>query len=488
MKAWISRRDFGRSLGTAAIASVALQSPASALPSDQRFPSSSTEGAFPKGFLWGASTAAYQVEGGVKEAGRGLSIWDTFSHLPGKTDHGDTGDRADDFLHHYQSDIQLMSVIGIRAFRFSVSWTRVFPTGAGQPNPNGLDFYRKLVNELQHAGIQPFCTLYHWDLPQALQDRGGWENPDTARCMAEYAGYVAGELSRDGVANFFTTNEIRTFVELGYGSGSHAPGLQVGRKRLAQLTHNVLLGHGLSVQAIRAHAVSRTEVGIAENPTATVPATLSEADVHAARVAMREENAPYLTAILEGRYTDRYLAQLGADAPRFTSEEMRIISSPLDAVGLNLYSATYVRATSSAEGYEVLSIPADFPHMASFWLAVSPECLAWAPRLVAEIWKPKTLYITENGSSADDRLSKTGEVVDLGRVMYLRNCLAHLRRAIAEGVPVRGYFAWSLMDNFEWADGYGKRFGLVYVDYSTQQRTPKLSAEFYKSVIAGNAI
>jgi beta-glucosidase len=482
----ISRRDFGRSLGTAAIASVAL--PPAALASAEPIHPAASNGAFPKGFLWGAATAAYQVEGGVHEAGRGPSIWDTFSHLPGKIENGDTGDQADDFLHHYDADIQLMSTLGLRAFRFSVSWTRVFPTGTGKPNPKGLDFYRKLVADLQHAGIQPFCTLYHWDLPQALQDRGGWENPDMARYLADYAGYVAGELSRDGVKHFFTTNEIRTFVELGYGQGTHAPGLKVGRKRLAQLTHNVLLGHGLSVQAIRARALPGTQVSLAENPTAAVPVTLAEADIHAARVAMREENAPYLTAILEGRYTDRYLAMLGKDAPHFTPEEMRIISSPLDAVGLNIYTATYVRASSSAKEYEILPLPADFPHVASSWLSVSPECLAWGPRLINELWHPKALYITENGSSADDKFSSDGEVLDLGRIMYLRNCLSQLQRVIEVGVPVRGYFAWSLLDNFEWADGYGKRFGLVYVDFNTQKRTPKLSAQFYRSVIERNAI
>jgi beta-glucosidase len=428
------------------------------------------------------------VEGGVHDAGRGPAIWDTFSHLPGKVEKGDTGDQADDFFHHSQEDVRLMSQLGLRAFRFSVAWTRIFPSGTGKPNPAGVDFYRKLVADLLHAGIQPFCTLYHWDLPQALQDHGGWENPDTARFFADYAGYIAGELSREGVTHFFTTNEIRTFVELGYGQGTHAPGLQVGRKRLAQLTHNVLLGHGLSVQAIRAHALPGTQVSLAENPTAAVPATLAAADVHAAQLAMREENAPYLTAILEGRYTDNYLARLGSDAPHFTPEEMRIISSPLDGVGINLYTATYVRAAASAQGYELLSLPADFPHMASSWLSVSPECLAWGPRLVNELWHPKALYITENGSSADDKLTAKGEVLDLGRVMYLRNCLSHLQRVVAEGVPVRGYFAWSLLDNFEWADGYGKRFGLVYVDFPTQQRTPKLSAQFYQSVIAGNAI
>ena len=281
-------------------------------------------------------------------------------------------------------------------------------------------------------------------------------------------------------------NEIRSFVELGYGTGIHAPGLQVGRKRLAQLNHHALLGHGLGVQAIRAHAVGGAEVGLAENPIAPVPVTPAAADIAAARTAMREENASYLTAILEGRYTDRYLASLGADAPQFTAEEMHAIATPLDALGLNFYTSTYVRAGHSPASYEILPRPADFPHMASSWLTVSPECLHWGPRLVNECWKPKVIYITENGCSADDVINTDGECLDTGRIMYLRNCLTQLAGALSDGAPVKGYFVWSLLDNFEWADGYGKRFGIVHVDFKTQKRTPKLSAHFYSAVIQGN--
>ncbi|SNT42681.1 broad-specificity cellobiase [Granulicella rosea] len=441
---------------------------------------------FPDRFLWGSATASYQVEGSVNDAGRGPSIWDTFSHTPGKVANHDTGDVADDFFRRYRDDVQLMNGLGIQAFRFSVAWPRVFPTGGGMPNPQGLDFYLRLVEELHAHGIEPFCTLYHWDMPQALQDRGGWESRDTAYRLAEYAGYVAGKLSAVGVKHFFTMNEIRTFVELGYGNGTHAPGLKVGRKRLAQLNHHALLGHGLSVQSIRAHAVGDVQVGVAENPIAPVPVTPSGDDIAAARTAMREENASYLTAILEGVYTDRYLAGLGVDAPHFTAEEMRIISTPLDVLGLNFYTSTYVRASHSPASYETLALPADFPHMASSWLTVSPECVHWGPRLVHECWRPKAIYITENGCSADDGLNANGECLDTGRIMYLRNCLSQLEHALAHGAPVQGYFVWSLLDNFEWADGYGKRFGIVHVDFKTQKRTPKLSARFYQKVIEGN--
>lgn len=443
---------------------------------------------FPNGFLWGTATAAYQVEGGVHEGGRGPSIWDQFSQQAGKVANGDTGEVADDFFHRYREDVHLMASMGIQAFRFSVSWTRVFPQGSGQPLAGGLDFYKRLVAELQAAGIEPFCTLYHWDLPQALQDRGGWENIETAHRLADYSGYVAGQLGGAGVSRFMTMNEIRTFVENGYGSGRHAPGLKVDRKRLAQLTHHALLGHGLSVQSMRASTRAGTSIGIAENATACVPITETAADTAAAKIAMREQNAAYLTAVCEGGYTRQYLKRLGPDAPDFTPEQMRIIASPLDWVGLNVYTAAPCRASTDARGYEMLPVPKDYPRMASSWLTVGPESLYWAPRLAHELWQPKAIFITENGCSADDSLTPHGEVLDTGRVMYLRNYLTQLQRSVAEGVPVQGYFCWSLLDNFEWADGYSKRFGIIYVDFKTQKRTPKLSAAFYQSVIAENKV
>jgi beta-glucosidase len=442
---------------------------------------------FPGGFLWGSATASYQVEGAVHEGGRGASIWDTFSHTPGKTANGDTGDVADDFYHLYPGDISLMKEIGLKTFRFSVAWTRIFPQGTGQPNRPGIDFYNRLVDALLAGGIQPFCTLFHWDLPQALQDKGGWESRDTAKAFADYAGFTAGVLS-DRVKHFMTMNEMRTFVELGYSRGTHAPGLQVGSRRLAQLSHNVVLAHGLSVQAIRAQAKPGTKVGIADNVEATTPIIETKEHIEAAHKAMREQNAMFLTVLQEGRYTDFYLKRLGADAPKFTAEEMDIIKSPMDFVGLNIYQPTYVRADDSERGYAVINPPASFPHMYSPWLYVGPEALYWAPKLVSELWKVKELYITENGASSSDKIAPDGHVYDSDRVMYLRNYLSQLRRAIAGGVPIKGYFLWSLLDNYEWADGYEKRFGIVYVDFVTQKRTPKMSAEFYRQVIQDNRV
>jgi beta-glucosidase len=427
------------------------------------------------------------VEGAAHEDGRGMTIWDTFSHTPGKVHGGDTGDVADDFYHLYKTDIALMKDLGLKAFRFSIAWSRVFPNGTGAPNPKGLDFYNRLVDSLLAAGIQPFCTLFHWDLPQMLGNRGGWQNRETSEAFAKYAGYVAQRLS-DRVSHFMTTNELRSFVEIGYRDGVHAPGLKLDRAGVAQVAHNAVLAHGLAVQAIRAMAKPGTLVGLAENPTATCPVFESEAHVAAARKAMREENAQFLTVILEGKYTDLYLKRLGPDAPKFTDADLRVIGSPLDFVGVNVYAPEYVRADSSEQGYAMVRRPASFPTMASPWLAVGPEALYWAPKLIDHLWKPKALYITENGASAEDVLTPDGMVLDTDRTMFLRNYLTQLHRAVSEGVPVRGYFCWSLLDNYEWADGYSKRFGIVYVDFQTQKRTPKLSAQFYKATIAANAV
>jgi beta-glucosidase len=475
-----SRRTFARLI--AAVAGSASVPTAWAEPKATAAETHATPRTFPQGFLWGSATASYQVEGGAHEDGRGPTIWDTFSHLPGAVANGDTGDVSTDYYHRYKQDIALMKDLGLRSYRFSVAWSRIFPAGTGTPNPKGLDFYNRVVDDLLANNIEPYCTLYHWDLPQALQDKGGWESRDTAHAFAYYAGYMAGKLS-DRVHQFMTMNEIRSFVELGYQQGTHAPGLKLNAARVAQLNHYAVLGHGLAVQAIRAAARPGTQVGLADNVQATTPLIETEPHIAAASRAMREQNAQYLTVIREGRYTDAYLRRLGADAPKFTPEEMKIISSPLDFVGLNIYQPTYVRADDSPLGYAVVEPPASFPHMYSSWLYVGPEAIYWATRLVNQLWDPKVLYITENGASSSDVLQPNGMVVDSDRIMYLRNYLGQLHRAISEGVPVKGYFVWSLLDNFEWADGYAKRFGIVYVDYATQKRIPKMSAAFYKDVI-----
>jgi beta-glucosidase len=365
----------------------------------------------------------------------------------------------------------------------------VFPNGDGAPNPKGLDFYNRLVDELLARGIEPYATLYHWDLPQSLQDRvGGWQSSDTSKAFADYSGYVAERLS-DRVKNFFTINEAGRFLNFGYGWAIDAPGLKLPTGELNQARHNVVLGHGYAVQAIRARARGGARVGLAENIAACVPAIDTPEHVRATEIATRELNAGILGVILDGRYTEGYLGFAGKDAPKFTADELKIIGSKIDFVGLNIYAPQfYIVPKDKAPGFDVAPFPASFPHMKSDWLRIGPETAYWVPRLTAKVWNVDTIFISENGTSAEDKIAADGKVYDLDRVMYLRNYLLQLQRAIADGAPVRGYFLWSLMDNFEWIFGFGQRFGLYHVDFETQKRIPKLSVSFYRNVIARNAV
>ena len=440
---------------------------------------------FPPGFLWGCATASYQVEGAVGEDGRKPSIWDTFSHTPGKTFQGETGDVADDSYHLYKEDVKLLKTVGVSAYRFSISWSRVFPDGTGQPNEKGISYYDRVVDELLTNNIAPYITLFHWDLPQALP--GGWQSRDTSYAFADYAAYVSRRLS-DRVQHFFTTNEFVCFTDLSYKTGQFAPGLHLPDAQVNQIRHHGVLAHGLAVQAIRANAKSATQVGIAENANVYVPVIETHEHIEAAQRATREENAPFLTAVLEGRYTDGYLEREGANAPKVEAGDMKAIGSHLDFVGLNVYTPDYVRASASRAGYTVEPRQTSYPHMASDWIYIGPEVIYWAVRNVSDLWKPRALYITENGCSADDVVTSDGHIEDTDRVMYLRNHLTHLHRAASEDYPIKGYFLWSLLDNYEWADGYSKRFGIYYVDFKTQKRTPKLSAEWYHEVISRNAV
>ena len=391
---------------------------------------------FPPGFRWGTATAAYQIEGAVHEDGRGPSIWDTFCHEPGKIRDGSTADVACDHYHRVKEDVALMKALGVSTYRFSISWPRIFPEGRGTPNPKGLAFYDRLVDELLANGIEPFATLYHWDLPQAVHDSGGWESRDTA-----------------------------------------------------QARHHAVLAHGLAVQAIRANGRKDTLVGPAENISVALPALPTAADIAASESATREMNAGYLTVMMEGRYTDAFLTTAGADAPRFTPEELKIISTPVDFVGLNVYTPdAYVRASDTAPKYTILPVSPSYPRMLSRWLLLAPETAYWAPHHAVKLWQVKDIFITENGTSATDEMAADGAVYDLDRVMFLREYLMHLQRAATEGLPVRGYFLWSLLDNFEWEDGLSVRFGLHHVDYQTLKRTPKLSASFYREVVARNSL
>ncbi len=476
----ITRRQFGKTVAAAAALA------GTTLPefSFGQAPTGSVSRQFPQGFVWGCATAAYQIEGGAKEGGRGQTNWDVFSHTPGKTHNGDTGDVADDSYHLYKEDVRLLKNLGVSAYRLSISWSRIFPQGTGQPNPVGLDYYKRVVDELLANGITPYVTLFHWDLPQALP--GGWQSRSTALGFADYAGYVARQLS-DRVQHFMTTNEFACFTDLGYRIGYFAPGFRLPAAEVNQVRHHGILAHGLGVQAIRANAPA-AQVGLAENATVYVPVIENRANIEAAQRATRDGNAPFLTTVLEGRYPDSYLEREGANAPKIEPGDMKAIGSQLDFVGLNVYTPTYVRADGSSQGYVIEQPQTSYPHMASPWLLIGPECIYWAVRNVNELWHPRALYITENGCSADDVVTPAGRIEDTDRVMYLRNHLTQLHRAAAEGFPIKGYFLWSLMDNFEWADGYSKRFGIHYVDFKTEKRTPKLSAEWYREVIGRNAV
>jgi beta-glucosidase len=454
---------------------------------------------FPEGFKWGVATSAYQIEGAWDEDGKGPSIWDTYAHTPGNIKNDENGDVANDHYHRYREDVALMKDIGATAYRFSISWPRIFPEGTGEPNPKGLDFYNRLVDALLDAGIEPFATLYHWDLPQALQDKhNGWQSRDTAEAFGEYAGYVAEQLS-DRIRHFFTINEFRSFTEAGYHgfvvpgpvprTVHLAPGLTVSPGELNQVRHHAVLAHGLAVQAIRANGKSGTKVGPAENIETAVPLIEAPEHIEAAKAATRERNAPFLTVMLEGKYTDAYLEENGKDAPKFTDEDLNVIGSPLDFVGINVYCpVTYVVASDEPPGSLDVPFAKGHAKAAVNNFPIGPECLYWAPKFVQSLWGAKEIFITENGCAGDEVIADDGNIYDTDRVMFIRAHLTQLQRATDEGVPVGGYFYWSSQDNLEWTAGFGNRFGLVYVDFDTLERKPKLSAEWFREASRQNAV
>src|SRR5262245_24210924 len=400
-----TRREFVKVVGATALGAMVptLQSCAPTTTTETHKTQPSTR-QFPNGFKWGVATASYQVEGAWNEDGKGPSIWDTFAHTPGKIKNGDTGDVANDHYHRYKEDVALMKNIGATAYRFSISWPRIFPEGMGTPNPKGVDFYRRLTDELRTNGIEPFATLYHWDLPQALQDKyRGWVSKDTAKAFADYGGYIAEQLG-DRVKHYFTINEFATFVESGYqglqvkmggGKTMHlgaAPGLSLSDAELKQVRHHAVLGHGLAVQAIRAHGPAGTKVGFAENTKMAVPAINTPEHVKAAEAATREINAGFTTVMLEGRYTDAYLASGGGGTPKFTDEELKTIASPLDFVGINVYRPSiYVEPSDQPPGYREVPINASHPKMMSSWHIFDPEVMYWAPRATQKLWGSKPI-------------------------------------------------------------------------------------------------
>ncbi len=459
---------------------------------------------FPDGFVWGTATAAYQIEGAVAEDGRTPSIWDTFSHTPGKVAGGDTGDVADDHYHRYASDIALMAELGMRAYRFSTAWPRIVPGGRGPTNRAGIDFYSRLVDTLLDAGIAPVLTLYHWDLPQELQDKGGWTNRDTAQHFADYAGVVAAALG-DRVSSWTTLNEPWCSAFLGYGAGVHAPGHTSGAQALAA-SHHLLLGHGLAVQALRAALPATARLSITLNPAVARPATDSAADMAAARKVDGLQNRLWLDALRHGAYPDDVRAFTAAvsDWSHVRDGDLAVIASPIDVLGVNYYSpmsvAHYngvgVRARVDGHGDgdgetwpgcdDVQFLDIAGPKTEMGWPIDAGGLTELLTRLHSDYQMP--LMITENGAAFADVVDESGQVRDADRIAYLRDHLAATHRAIAAGVDVRGYFLWSFLDNFEWAYGYAKRFGIAYVDFETQVRTLKQSAQVYADTVRHNGL
>jgi beta-glucosidase len=458
----------------------------------------STDGVrFPDGFAWGTATASYQIEGAVSEGGRSPSIWDTFAHTPGKVQNGDIGDVADDHFHRYREDVGLLADLGVTHYRFSLAWPRLQPDGRGGLNDDGVDFYSRLLDELLGRGIQPWVTLYHWDLPQALEDAGGWPVRDTAERFADYAAAVHDRL-RDRVRYWTTLNEPWCSAFLGYASGHHAPGRTEPAAALAA-AHHLMLGHGLAVQAMRNQDAGST-LGITLNLYPVDPASDAEADADAARRVDAVSNRIFLDPLLRGRYPDdlrRDVAEI-SDMAFIADGDMKVINVPLDVLGVNYYTRHVVRASgqrpagpAGASAWvgsaDVQAVDRGLPKTDMGW-EIDPQGLYDVLERVHREYGPIPLYITENGAAFADQPGPDGSVPDPQRVSYLDQHFRVAGRAIDDGIDLRGYFVWTLLDNFEWAWGFSKRFGLVYVDYETQRRIPKDSARWFAEVTRRNGL
>jgi beta-glucosidase len=446
---------------------------------------------FRENFTWGATGASYQVEGAAYEDGKGLSVWDMFCRQPGKIWQGNTGEVACDHYHRYEEDARLMGDIGLNAYRFSISWPRVLPDGTGIVNEKGLGFYDRLVDALLQNGVEPWVTLFHWDYPYALYCRGGWLNRDSADWFAEYATVIVDQLS-DRVQHWMTLNEPQAFIGLGHQSGYHAPGLRLSFADCLLAAHHSLLAHGQAVQVIRAGAKAKPSIGAAPVGVVKMPARENSKDVEAARSSMFSITKPgfwnntwFADPMIFGKYPEDGVALFGKDMPEIHSGDMETICQPLDFYGTNIYSGDTVR--SAAQGkYEVIAGP-DGPPLTTMEWHVTPEVLYWGPKFLFERYK-LPIVVTENGMANCDWIHLDGKVHDPQRIDFLARYIREYKRAIDDGVPARGYFLWSFMDNFEWAYGYKQRFGIIHVDYATQKRTPKDSAYWYRDMIRSEEI
>jgi beta-glucosidase len=460
-------------------------------------PSSSTTAAsarnsskFPEHFVWGAAAASYQIEGAVTEDGKGPSIWDMFCQKPGAVWQGHSGATACDHYHRYKDDVALMKQVGLKAYRLSLCWPRLVPEGTGALNSRGVAFYSRLIDALLEAGITPWVTLFHWDYPLALYHRGGWLNRDSADWFADYARIVADALS-DRVKHFFTLNEPQVYIGFGQMEGVHAPGEKLPLSQMLLAGHVTMLAHGKAVQALRASAKQPLLIGYAPVGLPRTPYTDSAEDLEAARSAtftITEKNSWnnswWMDPVLRGEYPEQGLEFFGADVPKFPASDLAVMAQPLDFFGVNIYQSAPVRVSAKAPGFERVEFPTGYPTTAFNW-PITPEALYWGPRFFHERYQ-KPVVITENGLSCRDWISLDGKVHDAARIDFTRRYLRELQRAHGDGVALGGYFHWSIMDNFEWAAGYRERFGLIHVDYETQERTLKDSAHWYRGVIESN--
>lgn len=445
---------------------------------------------FPTDFRWGAAASAYQIEGAWQDDGKGLSLWDVIGNRPGKNG-GETGQIACDHYHRFAEDVGHMRTIGLRSYRFSVSWPRVLPNGTGTINPKGLDFYNRLVDSLLEAGIEPWLTLFHWDYPMELYHRGGWLNRDSADWFADYAGVMAEALG-DRVSHWLTLNEPQCFIGLGLVEGTHAPYETLPMSLALRAMHHALLGHGKAVQALRAMSPRPVEVGWAPTYAAVIPDSETPADIEAARreyFSVRPNTlfrmAIWTDAAYLGHFPEEAPEVYGADWPAITDADLKTIAQPLDFHGTNCYSGYRVRAGEDGEAVSV-PFPTGRPTGSLEWLNLVPETVYWKARFQAERYGNKPFYVTENGFCNLDWVALDGRVHDPQRVDYVQRYLLGVKRALEEGIDIRGYFYWSIMDNFEWSEGYKSRFGLIHVDFETQKRTMKESAWWYRELIRTN--
>lgn len=446
---------------------------------------------FAKDFVWGAATSSYQIEGTGRDSGKGQNIWDVFTKEPGRVYEGHTGDIACDHYHRFREDVAYMKELGLKGYRFSIDWSRVLPEGTGKVNEKGIDFYNALIDELLEQGIEPYITLYHWELPYEIYKRGGWMNPEIVEWFGQYARLVAERFS-DRVKYFFTLNEPQCFVGLGFLQGCHAPGVKAPLRDTFEMAHNALKAHGRAVQMLRAYGKQNVQIGYAPTSGMCYPEKETPKDIEAARKALFAlpddlsnwtwNVSWWSDPVILGKYPEEGMKKNEKYLPVITDEDMKLISQPIDFYGQNIYNGRCIRMGTDGRPEEVRR-PAGFPKTATNW-PVTPEALYWGPKFLYERYR-KPIYITENGMACHDTVSQDGKVHDPNRIDFLARYLKNLKRA-AEEIDIRGYFQWSLMDNFEWDKGYAERFGIIYVDFETQERIWKDSAYWYRDLIRRN--